>query len=431
MREALSHVVYFFLVPNTLFYFYSRCCFKPYVWYQGVAYTVLSGGLIMLNLSVGLPSFVLLSLKVCLLAICGRQFLKQGNVRAFSLATLVISVDYLANGLMQSVAFGVADLLSPVQNMVFKYMDFIQHLSGLFFLIGTFFLILKFFPSSLERLHPFAWVLLAIPLLFISMVEQIVSASLYGTTVVWDSERGIVYPVVNHGEMILLHVFAWIGMGSTLVAFQKLVAALHNEQIIELLKLQAQAQADYALEAQARYNQTRAFRHDVKNHFMVLKELLSSRDLEEANAYLTKLESSSEALSFPVQTNHVVVDALLGSKLAVAKQSGIQITCEIKIPSDCRIQDLDWCILLANAIDNAIEASRLLDVDCRAVRLYGEQKGNLYFLQIENACTPDTEIPIYGIGLSNIAAVVQRYEGEMEIEAADEKFRLTILLVTS
>lgn len=431
MMELLAHAVYFFIIPNALFYFYSRCCFKPYIWYQSIAYTVLSGGLFMCNLSVGLPSFVLLFLKVCLLAICGRQFLGQGNVQAFSLSTLVISVDYLANGLMQSLVFGVAVLLSPEQSIVLKYLDFIRDVLELFFLTGTFLLILKFFSGSFEKLHPSAWALLAIPLLFISMVEQIVSASLYGTTVVWDSERGLIHPVVNHGEMILLHVFSWIGMGSTLVVFEKLMTALHNGQIIELLKLQARVQADYALEAKARYNQTRAFRHDVKNHLMVLKELLTKRDLEKANAYLTNLEIGLEALSFPVQTNHVVVDALLGSKLAAARQSGLHITCEMKIPNGCRIQDLDWCILLANAIDNAIEASRLIAVIHRSIRLYGEEKGNLYFLQIENTCRPDTEVPIYGIGLSNIAAVVQRYRGEMEIEVADEKFRLTILLVTS
>lgn len=431
MIEVGSHLVYFFIVPNVLFYFYSRCCFKPYVWYKGVLYTVLAFGIVMLNLSFSLPSVFLLTLKVFLLAACGNRLLHLGYAPALSLSSLVISIHYLADGFMQSVAFGIVSLLSPEQSSIMEYMDLLRHTAGLFFIVITFIMILKYFSDSLRKLHHSAWLLLAVPLLFISLVEQIISASLYGNTVVWDSERGMVFPIVNHMELIVLHVLAWIGMSSTLIIFHKLVTALQNEQIVELLKLKARAQADYAREAQARYNQTRAFRHDVRNHFIVLQELLASGDLKQANVYLSKLKNISDVLSFSVQTNHVVADALLGSKLAVAEQEQVQITCEVHIPSNCKIQDLDWCVLLANAVDNAMSANRLIAADQRYIRIYGKEKGNLYFLQVENACKQTTEYPAYGIGLSNIAAVVQKYQGELEIEVTAGKFVLNLLLVTS
>ncbi len=126
---------------------------------------------------------------------------------------------------------------------------------------------------------------------------------------------------------------------------------------------------------------------------------------------------------------NVTADALLDSKLSIAAQKGIPIHRSIRIPNQSFIADMDWCIVLSNALDNAINASDAIAEQERWIHLSGMQKGNLYLLNIENRCREDTKMPAEGIGLSNIRAVLKKYNGKMEIEVVDSIFKLNVLFV--
>lgn len=232
-------------------------------------------------------------------------------------------------------------------------------------------------------------------------------------------------------EFLLLHLLAYFGMWSILWAFERLIRSMQQEQTIQLLELQTQAQETYVREAKAHYEQTRSFRHDIKNHFIVLKELLSRGDLQKASAYLAPLDEAADSLSVPVHCNNAVVDVLLGSKWMAAQQHGIDTQCELKLPAGGAIWDMDWCILLANAVDNAISANQSPEIPRRYLRISGREKGNLFLLHLENSCAPSATTPVYGVGLNNIAAVVEKYHGQMDLESANGRFQLDILLVLS
>ena len=125
---------------------------------------------------------------------------------------------------------------------------------------------------------------------------------------------------------------------------------------MQSLSQAVQAQKIYIAEAQTRYKQTQAFRHDIKNHLSVLSALLNNNKLEESKAYLQKLKTVSTMLSFPCQTGNSVVDILLGEKLKMAKADGIAVEVSLLLPDTCGIDDFDLCVIFANALDNAISA---------------------------------------------------------------------------
>ncbi len=75
-------------------------------------------------------------------------------------------------------------------------------------------------------------------------------------------------------------------------------------------------------EAKACYGRTKSFRHDIKNHIEVVKNLLLSGKLEEAVTYMGDLGDMAEKMSFPCSTNNLVVDILVGNKLGIAKSMG-------------------------------------------------------------------------------------------------------------
>lgn len=188
---------------------------------------------------------------------------------------------------------------------------------------------------------------LIVPVLFITLVETVVSDSIYGNTVVWDTVAGLVFPIVNNGQLLVLRLLAYGGLFSILIAYKKLKLSIEQEQTIHLLEQQTQNQEVYVREAKLRYEQTRSFRHDIKNHLLVLHQFIKEGKSKEANEYLENMEAVSNALSFQVQTGNVTADALLNSKLSIAAQKGISIHCSIHIPDQSFIADMDWCIVLS------------------------------------------------------------------------------------
>ena len=200
-------------------------------------------------------------------------------------------------------------------------------------------------------------------------------------------------------------------------------------QIMGLAALQAlaqaaQAQRAYIAEAQARYERTRSFRHDIKSHLSVLSGLLGSGRTEECRAYLNRLEAASASLSFPYQTGSPVVDILLGEKLGLA--SDIRVEVSLVLPRPCRIDQFDLCVIFANALDNAIAACRACREE-RFIRIAGKRQGDFYLLEIENAC-PEGPLPPAGTGLSNIRAAAEKYGGAAVAEKRGRCFSLSVLL---
>lgn len=434
MDTIISGLVFFIAyiaMPGVLYFYYCRICRMPFRRAGSIVCIALFAGIFILQVQGWIPEYFHLWALVLALALYGRFFGKRSFALSLTASSLCISIYSLSSGASQSVLFGMATLLSRQNAGAVWNMDLLSSLFSLVLLTGSFHVIFQRFSGEMNELGHSGLVLLAVPVLFIALTEQTVSYSVYGNTVVWEAGRGIVAPVVSHISLLLLHIFAYIGMWSALLAYQKLVQSMQKEQALQWYQAQTREQETYVREARARYEQTRAFRHDVENHLIVLRELLAGGRAEEARSYLSELSEASLSLSLPMKTGNRSADALLGSKLMAAKQQGIQIDCELALPQNSRVTDLDWCILLSNAVDNAVAASLKIPEAERSLQIQGKKKGNLFLLRFENRCSKGTGAPVYGTGLLNIEAVAQKYHGMMKIETEDQTWRLEILLAIS
>ncbi|MCI9121697.1 MAG: GHKL domain-containing protein [Oscillibacter sp.] len=233
--------------------------------------------------------------------------------------------------------------------------------------------------------------------------------------------------VGKQSTLLLLQVMGLAALLCTLYAYRHLCQGFQARAELQSLTQAARAQKIYIAEAQARYEQTKSFRHDVKNHLSMLDGLLRGGKLEEGREYLKKLETVSESLSFPYQTGNPVVDILLGEKLGLAKEIAAEVS--LVLPKPCGIDDFDLCVLFANALDNAISACRAND-GAKAIRISGEQQGDFYLLTFENTCS-GKPVPPAGTGLSNIRMVAEKYHGAMLAEKNGRQFYLSVLLNTA
>lgn len=233
-------------------------------------------------------------------------------------------------------------------------------------------------------------------------------------------------PLGRHMALLVLQALGLAALLCTLYACRRACRGLEAQRALESLAQSVQAQRTYVAEAQARYEKTRSFRHDLQNHLSVLDGLLAAGRTEEARGYLEKLEAASAALAPPCRTGDPAVDALLGEKLALAEARGIPAEISLRLPGDGELDGFDLCVIFANALDNALRACGEAEGE-PFLRVRGERQGDFYRLEFENSCAPGPP-PEPGTGLRNIRAAAEKYGGAAAYEKTGGRFRLDVLL---
>ena len=354
-----------------------------------------------------------------MLALYGLSRYGMGNQRSVSWLAAVLSyyVSQLSFGIINSVeaAFFPRFIGSPLFYPLFLAAQL------LFYVLcaGCYYAVLKLLAWTEDGQTPYIGLLL-FPGLFFFAAELYILQTAYS----FFAPTISLQEVGKHSTLLLLQVMGLAALLCTLYAYRHLCQGFQAQAKLQSLTQAAHTQKVYIAEAQARYEQTKSFRHDIKNHLSVLDGLLRSGDLEEGREYLKKLEAVSEALSFPYQTGNSVVDILLGEKLGLAKEIASEVS--LILPKPCGIDDFDLCVLFANALDNAIAACRAND-GAKAIRISGKQQGDFYMLTFENTCS-DEPMPPAGTGLSNIKAVAEKYHGALLTEKNGRQFYLSVLL---
>lgn len=188
------------------------------------------------------------------------------------------------------------------------------------------------------------------------------------------------------------------------------------------------------------HKKLRSFRHDTRNHYLCLDSLLLKGDIEEARKYVASISTVTSYSEIIINTNNFVFDALLTDKIGIAAAKNITITTKIAISRELAIANFDWCILFGNALDNAIEACEKVTEEKRQIWVKVQERGRLLNVSIVNTAaveplvdgefykTSKSDKEHHGIGLSNIAAVVEKYNGVLQTSFKEGKFNLLLML---
>ncbi len=195
----------------------------------------------------------------------------------------------------------------------------------------------------------------------------------------------------------------------------------------------------------ARYEQSirkneeiRKFRHDFKNMQVGLVSLLEKNDVENALKIIRDFDSTIRFETAVFETGNHVADALLAEKSAKGAISATIIKCETQIP-DAYISYIDICILLGNAIDNAIEACEKIDGE-KTVEVKTLLNNGFFFITVENPVAQDVVInnnfiastkidkSNHGLGLLSIMKTAKKYDGVLKLSCENKSFILALEL---
>lgn len=265
------------------------------------------------------------------------------------------------------------------------------------------------------------------PILMIFLIGQYINSIIYGNVIVTDY-HGITTHT-NHYQMFMIQLLGMASLFCIMFAYRKLLQNFCLSTELSLLEQKEHSLNQYVEEAKTHYQKTKSFRHDIKNHITVIKELLQNDKPEQALNYIRDMADMTEELSFPCSTNNPVADILIRNKLGIAKSMGIDVCCSLLLPYPCSVRDIDFGIILSNALDNAINACKnIKDGMEKYINISGHIQGDFVLIEIENSFQGKGFFK-KGTGLSNINMVAEKYHGAMSIKTLDTTFLLSVLLI--
>lgn len=255
--------------------------------------------------------------------------------------------------------------------------------------------------------------------------------SIYQVNVLSMYSEKNVYYFISIFSFLFLNVFIIYILDNMIEKFQ-----LIHENI------QLQDQMDYQ---DANYEKTvHSFKqikriiHDTHQQFLYIEQCIEKNELDEAKKHIQTTLNKVEDAYQRVNTGNLVVDALVTNALNIGQANGIQIDTQLQLYSQhIQIERYDLCVVLGNMLDNAIEASKKINIaEDRYILIRIQSTDSHLSIHILNHTiqgagqmqTQKSNPEFHGIGLTNIDRICNKYGGNMTIEQKHHVFNNMVIL---
>lgn len=200
----------------------------------------------------------------------------------------------------------------------------------------------------------------------------------------------------------------------------------HQSQLkmqISVLDTQYDLIESQYVRAQNFYTENAKLYHDIKHHLRALERLLQNGDQKEALSYIESVQEPLQCKMIPVHTGVDIVDTVIYEAKEKAEQRNILLVVETPIlPSGLKLEDREFCVLCANLLNNALEASKeqiRLNIAITAGFLVIEMKNDYKEKPVvENnhfVSEREQDSLAHGWGMKIIEQIVEKYQGELSI----------------
>ena len=179
--------------------------------------------------------------------------------------------------------------------------------------------------------------------------------------------------------------------------------------------------------------------HDMQRHITSLYTREAGRAPDDS--FVKEVERSIRIYDLMANTGNEALDVILTEKSLFCEKRRIRMTCMADGKRLGFMEEADLYSLFGNILDNAIESvERIVETERRVINLDVRSSGMLLRIQEDNYFDGELAfedgLPIttkgdrnyHGFGMKSIRLIVDKYGGEMKIEARDGVFSLNILL---
>ena len=238
---------------------------------------------------------------------------------------------------------------------------------------------------------------------------------------------------------VLLLLLGVCALLISILTDNSLAARLSEEELHHMQALIARQHQEFASQKSAS-EAIRQKYHDLKNCLLALKaENASAAPLR--RQFMEEIDQIMKPLEAGVETGNEFLDIVLADKIRLCQDRQIRLTPYADGRCLRFIDGLDLCVIVGNALDNAIEAVETLPTDKREIHLKISRCGDMVLLSFHNYYsgrlkrttsgfyqTSKPDAGSHGYGLKGIAQTVDKYNGSLAVETTDHEFTLNILI---
>ena len=183
---------------------------------------------------------------------------------------------------------------------------------------------------------------------------------------------------------------------------------------------------------------TRTMRHDYRQHVHVLQSLANDGKIDEIREYLKNFSDES-AQNMTFFTGNDTLDAILSHYDHKAKEQQTSVTWKIALPKELPVNETEFCAMIGNLLENALNATINLPPEQRKIRvmsemvtesLIGFSMDNTFAgkLRLDKDGIPRSTRPGHGLGLQSVGNTVRRYHGTINYQIHENVFSVNILM---
>lgn len=201
-----------------------------------------------------------------------------------------------------------------------------------------------------------------------------------------------------------------------------------QEMKVRIVQMQMAWDAEHAHyeEIESRRNELAKIRHDLNDHFIVIKELLNSGENGKANEMLDTLIDYVMSTKEYAYCADPIVNAVLNENEMICKERGIAFTYGMQITAPLKLNPVVVCSIFSNLLKNAVAgATDALEDSQKAYIDVKSQADDAYLhVMVQNSySTKKVKKKRKGYGQEILQKIADQNDGQMEIRKDNEYMR--------
>lgn len=213
------------------------------------------------------------------------------------------------------------------------------------------------------------------------------------------------------------------------------VAEKQHEE--EMMQREVSYWDEYYWDMERYQDQIQNIRHDMKNR---LSGLLDAAEHGNSGIIKDKLQEMLGDIKLAeeiIYSANPVLNSILKVKSAKAKEKAIRFEVYALIPKKISVETGDMGVLYGNLLDNAIEASSVVELEKRHITVETRYQEGKLLLRIVNSKLPKKNPTLvtskvdkwkHGRGIHSVRKVTEKYGGNLILHDNGEEFEAILLL---
>lgn len=195
---------------------------------------------------------------------------------------------------------------------------------------------------------------------------------------------------------------------------------------------------DYYEKLEKSQEDIRRLYHDMNNHLYAIKNM--NKNKSDSLEYIESIQNELNKANQIKASGNAIFDIIVDEKMNICKNKGIEFDIDVDSKNTGFIKNMDMSSILANILDNAIEACDKMTSNKKYIKLTSMWADDMFVIICENSkenevkkigdrfITDKLNKSEHGIGIKSVEKSVKNYDGNMMIFCDDNLFKVKIMI---